>query len=90
MSDHLPCLARRELRRALDELRLRTDDGRQRRAGAATNISIQIRYCTATVADKPFREMRNLIVVCGFGILLSAEMLANPGRLSRPGQDGIG
>jgi hypothetical protein len=32
---------------------------RQRRAGAVDNISIQIRYCTATVTDKPLREMPN-------------------------------
>jgi hypothetical protein len=30
------------------------------RAGAVANISIQIRYCTATTADKPFGEMQNL------------------------------
>jgi hypothetical protein len=35
----------------------RTHDGHQRRAGAATNISIQIRYCTATTTDKPFGKM---------------------------------
>jgi len=65
------CHASRPLvcRRALDELRLRTHDGRQRRAGAATNISIQIRYCTATVADKAFGKMPNLIVARGFGTL---------------------
>jgi hypothetical protein len=32
-----------------------------RRAGAVTNVSIQIRYCTATTADKPFGEMQNFI-----------------------------
>jgi len=31
------------------------------RAGTAANISIQTRYCTATIADKPFGEMPNLI-----------------------------
>jgi hypothetical protein len=29
------------------------------RAGAAANLSTQIRYCTATTADKPFGEMQN-------------------------------
>jgi hypothetical protein len=29
------------------------------RAGAAANLSTQIRYCTATTADKPFSEMQN-------------------------------
>jgi len=27
------------------------------RAGAATNISIKTRYCTATIVDKTFGEM---------------------------------
>jgi hypothetical protein len=31
------------------------------RAGTVANISIQIRYCTATTADKPFGEMAYLI-----------------------------
>jgi len=31
------------------------------RAGTVANISIQIRYCTATTADKPFAEMANPI-----------------------------
>jgi hypothetical protein len=35
------------------------------RAGTAANISIQTRYCTATTADKPFGEMRNLIHLPG-------------------------
>jgi hypothetical protein len=31
------------------------------RAGTVANILIQIRYCTATTADKPFDEMANPI-----------------------------
>jgi hypothetical protein len=31
------------------------------RVGPVANISIQIRYCTATTADKPFGEMENFI-----------------------------
>jgi len=31
------------------------------RAGTVSNISIQIRYCTATTADKPFSEKTNFI-----------------------------
>jgi hypothetical protein len=34
-------------------------------SGTAANISIQTRYCTATVADKPFGEMPNLIRLPG-------------------------
>ena len=43
------------------------------RAGAAANISIQTRYCTATTADKPFGEMQNHIGLCGFGALSQQE-----------------
>jgi hypothetical protein len=39
------------------------------RAGAVANISIQIRYCTATIADKPFGKMENLIGWPGFRLL---------------------
>jgi hypothetical protein len=39
--------------------------GLRDRAGAAANISIQTRYCTATTADKPFGEMQNLIRMLG-------------------------
>jgi len=54
---------------ALDELRCTPPAGTgvdqcgigTGRAGTAANISIQIRYCTATFADKPFGEMPNLI-----------------------------
>ena len=44
-----------------------------RRAGAVANISIQIRYCTATTADKPFAEMENLIGWTGFEPLSQRE-----------------
>ncbi len=36
------------------------------RAGAVSNLSIQIRYCTATTADKPFSKMQNFIGQPGF------------------------
>jgi len=43
------------------------------RAGAAANVSIQIRYCTATTADKLFGEMPNLIRLRGLGALNPRE-----------------
>jgi hypothetical protein len=63
---------------ARNELRLRTARWTPvlvtlRRAGAVTNVSIQIRYCTATTADKPFGEMENLIGWPGFGFLTQPE-----------------
>jgi hypothetical protein len=39
------------------------------RAGAAANISIQIRYCTAAIADKPFGKMQNPFGYHRFDIL---------------------
>jgi hypothetical protein len=39
------------------------------RAGAVTNISIQTRYCTAAIADKPFGKMQNPFGGSRFGIL---------------------
>ena len=64
MSDHLPCLARAG---AADghwtnlacAHTMGAGAGYPGRAGAATNISIQIRYCTAAIADKPFGKMQN-------------------------------
>jgi hypothetical protein len=60
MSDHLPCLARAgNTGGHWTSLACAHTMGRQRRAGAATNISIQIRYCTAAIADKPFGKKQN-------------------------------
>jgi len=43
------------------------------RAGAVANLSIQIRYCTATTADKPFAEMANPIGWPGLEALSQRE-----------------
>ena len=41
--------------------------------GPVANVSIQIRYCTATTADKPFGEMQNLIRLRALGALSQPE-----------------
>jgi len=43
------------------------------RAGAAANLSIQIRYCTATTADKLFGEMQNFAGRPGLQLLSQRE-----------------
>jgi hypothetical protein len=68
---------RRKTRRALDELRCAPRDSadadRHGLSGYGSNISIQIRYCTATTADKLFGEMQNLIGLRGLGALSQPE-----------------
>jgi hypothetical protein len=74
MSDHLPCLARAgntgghwtSLACAHTVGAVLVTPGR---AGAAANISIQIRYCTAAIADKPFGKMQNPFGYHRFDIL---------------------
>jgi hypothetical protein len=73
---------RRKTRHALDELRCAPRDsagadrhglrgcGNQR---IDPDTLIQIRYCTATTADKPFGEMQNLIGLRGLGALSQQE-----------------
>jgi hypothetical protein len=64
--------ARRQARQALDELRCAPRYGvSAERVRQPT--STQIRYCTATVADKPFGEMLNLIRLPGLGAVTQQE-----------------
>jgi len=70
MSDHLPCLTPAGLPDGRwTSFACAAHDQGQRRAGTVANVSIQIRYCTATTTDKPFGEMRNFIGSRGSGAL---------------------
>jgi hypothetical protein len=64
--------ARRKARQALDELRYAPRYGvSAERVRQPT--STQIRYCTATTADKPFGEVSYLIRSRGLGALSQQE-----------------
>jgi hypothetical protein len=48
----------------------------QRPVGPVANVSIQIRYCTATTADKPFWEMQSFIGRPGWRTLADGKFPA--------------